>query len=263
MTDYQSTFDARGHDYNAACDRFPRARESERSAVLERADLKAGLMILDLPAGGGYLADGIRDRLGSPTGIDCVEPSRRFGARLGEHYKTYHDPIDNVGLPDQSFDRILSLAGLHHIPDRTSVYREWKRLLSQAGRIVVADVATDTPTGHFLNEFVDANTPGGHKGIFISPTEFRDQFSALNLRVTENRLIDVPWHFRDREAMGEFCWRLFSCQHTSPQQVTEALDDYVGVRPATDGIALRWQLRLAVALNDCGSDSENRAPFRR
>lgn len=250
MTDYKTTFDARGHDYNAACDRCPEARESERNAVLDRADLRTGLRVLDLPAGGGYLTDGIRERLGGNRGIVCVEPSRRFGERLRPHCETHHSPIDNTRLADESFDRILSLAGLHHIPDRTSVYREWRRLLSPSGRIVVADVAIDTQTGDFLNEFVDANTQGGHKGIFISPTEFEEQFSALNLRVTENHLIDVPWHFRSREVMGEFCWRLFSCQRTSPQQVAEALDDYVGVHPATDGIALRWQLRLAVASND-------------
>jgi len=250
VSDYETTFDARGHDYNAACDRWPEARESERNAVMDRADLRAGLRILDLPAGGGYLTDGIRSRIGSTRGIVCVEPSQRFGERLRPHYETYHAPIENTGLVDESFDRILSLAGLHHIPDRTGVYREWRRLLSPAGRIVVADVASDTPTGRFLNEFVDANTPGGHDGVFISPDEFQDQFSALGLKVRENRLMDVPWQFPDREAMGEFCWRLFSCQRTTPQRVAEALSDCVGVDPAAGGIALRWQLQLAVASND-------------
>lgn len=203
--------------------------------------------ILDLPAGGGYLTDGIRERLGGKRGIVCVEPSQAFGERLRPHYETHHSPIDDTGLADESFDRILSLAGLHHIHDRTGVYREWRRLLSPSGRIVVADVATDTPTGRFLNEFVDANTPGGHDGVFITPDEFQEQFSALGLQVRENRLLDVPWHFPDREAMGAFCWRLFSCQHATPQQVTEALCEYVGVRSTVEGIALHWQLRLAVA----------------
>jgi ubiquinone/menaquinone biosynthesis C-methylase UbiE len=129
MHDYLKTFDARGHSYNEAMVLWPLARESERRALLQRLDCRAGQTVVDAPAGGGYVADGIAASVTGDVQIICVEPSAEFAKPIAGRYRTLVNPLDRVELPAQSVDRIASLAGLHHMGDRRPVYREWARLL--------------------------------------------------------------------------------------------------------------------------------------
>ncbi|MDG1390354.1 MAG: hypothetical protein P8P79_18095 [Halioglobus sp.] len=54
-----SIFDFRGAHYNRACRDYPIARLLERTALLSRLDLSDKTSFCDVPAGGGYLADGV------------------------------------------------------------------------------------------------------------------------------------------------------------------------------------------------------------
>ncbi len=246
--DYRKTFDSRGHDYNKAGTICPTARRAEINALLDRAVLKTGQVVLDVPAGGGVIADGVHARTDGCVEIICVEPSTRFGEAISGPYRVLHDEMHTVALPEASVDVILSLAGLHHVADREPVYTEWNRLLKPEGQLVVADVASRSPTGAFLNEFVDRFTPGGHKGVFIEENEFQDGLGAAGLIVSDCRLEDVPWRFPDRETMSLFCWTLFSVKKATPDQVAKSLRDYVGLaKTKNGGIQVNWQLRYAIA----------------
>ena len=44
--------------FNAANRRCPKARETERRLLIDRLDLRSGLVVLDTGSGGGYLIDG-------------------------------------------------------------------------------------------------------------------------------------------------------------------------------------------------------------
>jgi ubiquinone/menaquinone biosynthesis C-methylase UbiE len=113
------------------------AREAERNALLTRLACRSGQSIVDAPAGGGYVGDGLNARMGGRVTIVCVEPSPKFAAAIGNRFETLVSPIDRITLPDSSVDGVVSLAGVHHIGDKTPLYREWARLL-RSGR----------PTGH-------------------------------------------------------------------------------------------------------------------
>jgi SAM-dependent methyltransferase len=249
MHDYLATFDARGHSYNEAMALWPLARESERQALLQRLDCRAGQTIVDAPAGGGYVADGVAASVTAGVQIICIEPSARFAGPIAGRYRTLVNPLDKVELPAQSVDRIASLAGLHHLQDRRPVYREWARLLKRGGRLVVGDVGSATGTGEFLNTFVDRHTPGGHAGVFIEEAEFRTEIAAAGLDVVEESLQNVPWRFADLESLGRFCKRLFGIETADAQMTARELDRLVGIdRDSGGGVALRWQLRFATAV---------------
>ena len=245
--DYVLSFDRRGHDYNLAGEICPMAREAERAALLERARLDRAQRLVDVPAGGGYVAHGVRARLAGDAEIICIEPSRRFGAGLRDAFTVYHEPMHAVSLPDASVDLVLSLAGLHHLSDRQAVFDEWARILRPGGQVVVADVADATPPAEFLNGFVDRFTPGGHAGRFLGETEFTTGLTASGLEVSEDVLEQVPWRFPDIDLLGRFCWQLFSCRLTTPAEVARGLADVIGITNTDDGVQLNWQLQYAVA----------------
>ena len=248
MNDYLKTFEARGHFYNDAMATCPEARALELKALLERGNLKQGQTILDAPAGGGYVANGVEVLLSKSVELICVEPSFKFSEAISSSYRVLNSPIQQVPLESESVDRILSLAGLHHVPNRQAIYSEWYRLLKHGGYLAVGDVGEGTCTGIFLNSFVDQYSPEGHKGVFIAPDEFNQALNQVGFHVRSQDLVDVPWIFPDLEAMGRFCSTLFGTQRAGLNETIEALQDTVGVKNiSSGGVALQWQLCYASA----------------
>ncbi len=246
---YEDIFDARGHLYNEAVSQCPGAREAERAALLDRLDARLGQVIGDAPAGGGYVADGIRSCHGDSVEVICIEPARRFGAAIDPAFRVLHDPLDKVSLDDGALDGVASLADLHHFEVKDPVYREWARLIRCGGRLAVADVEDGTRTGEFLNSFVDAHTPGGHEGIFLRAGEFSERLTDAGFASVKEERLAVPWRFADKDAMAAFCHGLFGIQSAGPAEVEAALREIVGVDEAEDGsCSLRWELRYATAL---------------
>lgn len=55
MKTYDELFETRGSAYDRAMRRYPRARDQEFRQVVERALLGEGMLVADVPAGGGRL----------------------------------------------------------------------------------------------------------------------------------------------------------------------------------------------------------------
>ena len=244
---YEEIFNARGHLYNEATTSSPAAREAERAALITRMDLAPGQNICDLPAGGGYLADGIYRVFGEEIKIICVEPAERFGAAIHPAFQIIHQPLDSLPLPDASFDRIGSLAGLHHVADRTACYREWHRVLKPGGKIVIADVQEGTGPAGFLNEFVHEHSPGGHVGKFFKPGDFTTDLEKAGFTEVSEELVDVSWRFESTEEMIHFCKILFAVELADHGQVQAAIHRHLGFREDHGATLMNWSLRYAVA----------------
>lgn len=246
--DYTQIFNNRGHEYNAAMSSDPGARTAERTAILNLLDAQAGEIIADTPAGGGYVADGLREKLGDQIEVICIEPAKQFGAAINRYFRVLQEPIDEVSLPAASLDGITSLAGLHHFAEKDCVYREWARLIKPGGRVVVADVEIGTGTAEFLNSFVHEYTPGGHVGTFFEASEFTAGLTNAGFSNVQEQRKSVPWSFADSSAMVRFCRTLFSINAATPEQVEYALNELVGVKCSDQrSCDLQWELRYAQA----------------
>lgn len=239
---YAQIFAKRAGEYHHAMKSLPRARDAEFHAVLEPIRDTSSGIVCDMPSGGGYLADYLW------AGLDylAVDPATDFFVEWPTALRRVVAEITDVPLGQGSIDYVVSLAGLHHEPSLRRVFDEMRRLLRPCGRAVLADVAIDTPPAHFLNGFVAENCPLGHDGRFLDG-KTSAYLEAAGFRVTDDRMVDVPWSFASLEEAGEFCRYLFGMTDLDAAETAAAMEREIGFDSAGGKPQLRWVLRRIVA----------------
>jgi len=242
--DYTRTFEARGDAYNAAHGLAPGARVSERALLLERLDLAPGLAILDVPAGGGYVADGLRAAEPSLR-VVSVEPAARFAAGIDRRFARVRGSLDRLPVGDARFDRVASLAGTHHLEDRLAFFRECRRVLRPGGRFVVADAAEDTPVASFLNGPVDRYSETGHAGRFFAAGEAARLLADAGFAAVEEELVQFAWRFPDLDTLVAFAHSLFGLTRADRATVERVLRQHFALEVDATGARLPWSLLYA------------------
>jgi ubiquinone/menaquinone biosynthesis C-methylase UbiE len=119
-----------------------------RKFTAELAELKKGESVLDIGCGTGAMALLAKQYVGE-TGSSCgIEPSLEmvsYARQKAKRQKVLIDihpgVIEQIDYPSKSFDVILCLIVMHHMPDDTKVQgiKEMARTLKPGGRLVVVD----------------------------------------------------------------------------------------------------------------------------
>lgn len=238
---YAEIFKERAAEYHSAMTMCPTARDAEFASVLEPLTGKSSGLVCDMPSGGGYL----RSYLPPGMGYVAIEPANDFFTEPEKDLQRLTAEITDVPLPDGSVDYIVSLAGLHHEPSLDRVFEEMRRLLRKGGRLVIADVAVDTPPARYLNVFVAQNNPLGHDGRFLN-AEVPALLEKSGFTVQDDCTVDVPWVFSSILEGGEFCRSLFGTTRLEAEAVADELASEIGFESRDDGVHLRWTLRRIV-----------------
>jgi ubiquinone/menaquinone biosynthesis C-methylase UbiE len=123
-----------------------RETRAENLAAVERLAINPGHRVLEIGFGHGRTLQTLLDRtpLGRVTGVDwsaemVARAKIRFTRAIAQcRLGALQGTAERLPLPDESFDRILTVHTVYFWSDPAAVLREMRRVVKPGGRMVVA-----------------------------------------------------------------------------------------------------------------------------
>jgi SAM-dependent methyltransferase len=124
----------------------------EQDKFLGRLNLSSGKTLLDVACGSGGPALRIAERTGcSIVGVDvhdqAIATANSLAAQRGLTEGAQFQVADATAplpFPDASFDAIICIDAINHLPNRPRVIADWARMLKPGGRLLFTDPITVT-----------------------------------------------------------------------------------------------------------------------
>ena len=185
----------------------------EQAEIADWLQLGPGARVLDVCCGSGGPSLALAERTGCHViGLDVeavgVARAQAAAAARGLQERTRFLAADCGGrfpFDDASFDAVLCIDAINHLPDRQGTLREWARLLRPGGRLLYTDPCVIT--GPIAKPDLDVRAELGFY-LFVPPGHDEDALAAAGLTLLhrEDRTaacaeIAARWHdFRERHA---------------------------------------------------------------
>jgi SAM-dependent methyltransferase len=169
---------------------------------------------------------------------------------IQSHQDPYSISFDNNRFPlkDASVDRVLSIAGLHHVEDKCALFTEMRRVLKPGGRIVVADVADDSVVRKFLDDFVGRYCQTGHSGWYFG-ADTRAELRDAGLNIVDEKKLDYLWYAPNMQQLANFCRLLFGMVNADTGTVADGIRHYLGTQETDGRAGLNWQLQCFTCIS--------------
>lgn len=158
----------------------------------EYAEIKKGDHVLDLGSGAGndcFVARAIVGETGIVTGLDftdamiakAIENNKKLGFTNVEFVK---GDIEEMPLPDNTFDVIVSNCVLNLVPDKNKAFAQIRRVLKPSGHFCVSDVVMK---GHLPDNLrKDAEM---YAGCVSGAIDINEYFGIINTQGFKNVIV--------------------------------------------------------------------------
>jgi len=238
MKSYGELFGLRGSSYDRAMQRFPSARDQEFRQALGHIELRPGMVVGDVPCGGGYLRHYL------PEGVIWIghDPCSSFEASRHPGSGAANTSFLPLPWPDASVDAAISLAGTHHMEDKIPFFAELFRIARPGARLVISDVYTGSAVETFLEGYVNSKSSTGHRGTYLGNATLKELMQA-GWSVESSEHPAFQWMFPDFGAMADFCQELFDLRNCTREETLAAIADILGTTSdLTAGVGMNWSL---------------------
>jgi len=145
----------RAEDWARLFDHPSRDAWQKPDEVVALVDLSPGMTVVDVGAGTGYFLSRLSAAVGPGGAVvatdiesDMVRYMKERAAREKlDNVQVVTAPVDDVGVPAASADRILIVDVWHHIADRERYAAKMARALKPGGAVLVVDFTMETRRG--------------------------------------------------------------------------------------------------------------------
>lgn len=167
----------------------------------EYTGMKAGDTVLDLGSGAGndcFIARAEVGETGKVIGIDfspqMIEKARKNTFKRGyTNIEFIEGDIENVPLPDNSVDIVVSNCVLNLLPQKDKIFKEIYRVLKQGGHFCISDVVLN---GVFPKEFT--NNASMYAGCIASAIQREDYLGEIrkanfdDIKIERTKTVFIP-----------------------------------------------------------------------
>lgn len=234
---YKDIFNQRADSYHKAMTKFPMARIEEFAHLINILEIKKDDTVADIPSGGGYL----RNYINQDLTVYSIDSSQEFLKYHPAASRTLCAEISNIPLQSAFFNKIFSLAGIHHLTDKKSFFREANRLLKVGGIFGLADVESGSPVDQFLNVFVDEYNSMGHKGLFLDGSTI-EELQSCGFDIVSADNIPFTWQFESKTEAIEFFKLLFYLDQANNRDIESGINNYLGDQRVDGSFCVNWEL---------------------
>lgn len=165
------------------------------------ARIKEGDIVLDLGSGAGndcFIAHAEVGETGKVIGIDfspqMIEKARKNAEKRGyTNIEFIEGDIEDMPLPDNSVDVVVSNCVLNLLPEKNKIFKEIHRVLKKGGHFCISDVVLN---GVFPKEFTDnASMYAGCIASAIQKSEYLAEIEKVNfsnINIERTKTVVIP-----------------------------------------------------------------------
>lgn len=229
----------RWNNYRLANTRFPKVRKKELLTQLKLTSPKKGETIAEVGTGNGYLTFVLANKVGNKGRIITYDYQKSNLNFVNNHNKkglpitTIHQNLNyDFEISSETVDKRSSIATLHHYDDRSKgtgtkgrerAIKEFYRILKKGGKLVIGDVAHETPTQKYFDSIdnpIDCS-PNGHPHDFLYKGLAIKLCKKAGFKKIKFKIEKVPWEFESEKQAGEFLHTI----HNSKCSPKKSLDN--------------------------------------
>jgi ubiquinone/menaquinone biosynthesis C-methylase UbiE len=118
--------------------------------MLEYIDIRPGDILLDVGGNTGKITEAYSRNCKE---VVVLEPKHRiveYGRAHRPHIKFVEGGAENIPLPDEYFDKVVTSASFHHFPNQDVGLEEMKRVLKSNGTMIIIEIDPNTERGKWL-----------------------------------------------------------------------------------------------------------------
>ena len=255
----------RWQSYRGANARFPTARAAELGEMQRLVDAKPGETIAEVGAGQGALTYPMARAVGpngrvftydiSRDNLVAVMLSNETGLPIipvPQSVVEHAEKFPNRG----EVDCVATLATFHHFDSRLvpgtrgrqAAVDAFARLLKRGGRLVVGDVAANTPPQRYFDAIDNPRycSPNGHPHDFLTGSELAEMCRTAGFVDIGFEVKQVPWVFDSKQLASEFMAAMHNAQ-CPLEEVHELAERHLAFDESPGRCLLRWELLFLTA----------------